>query len=637
MAKQLSLAAKYRPQTFQAVAGQGTVKAVLSRASAEDRPACAYLLSGTRGVGKTTIARIFAKALNCANAPAAEPCNECEQCRKITQGNHVDVIEIDGASNNGVDDVRALRETVGYAPMEGRYKIFIVDEAHMLSKAAFNALLKTLEEPPPRVIFIFATTEVHRFPVTIVSRCQHFVFRHLAEEELLAHLRSVLEKEAVPFEEEAVRLLAKRAAGSVRDGMSLLDQTLAMGGNSLTAALTREVLGLAGQELFGQLFGALAARDCVAGADLSAQLLRQGVDMGLFLRELAGQLRNLFLLRQAGPAMVPQLHVTDDEAKFLQSVAAKFSPAHLHAAWQMVLDAQRPVTQNPEPATALELLLLNLALLPQLLPVTDAGLAVPPAPPVPPVSGGPAQPALASSAPEAPAAPQHEPATPAQPQEMPSNPPQRPSQQPEAGPVSGPAPAPAPDAPAPGAPMAAAPADASAGPAAAEPSSPQQARTEAAPEPAPAPDSFVARYAPKPAPSYDWGQFCDYLFSHSVKDRLKITPSLARSCPAVWTEGELRLSPEAHILASDFRTSRSEIEAALRDYVEGPPPRLVIETPPEVQTDAALVEAFNRHEALKPCFDILGARVDRCYRIQRPGKTSEDSKTSEYPEGETHA
>ena len=578
MAKQISLAAKYRPQTFQAVAGQGTVKAVLSRASAEDRPACAYLLSGTRGVGKTTIARIFAKALNCIHAPAAEPCNECDQCRKITQGNHVDVIEIDGASNNGVDDVRALRETVGYAPMEGRYKIFIVDEAHMLSKAAFNALLKTLEEPPPRVIFIFATTEVHRFPVTIVSRCQHFVFRHLAEEELLAHLTTVLEKESVPFEDEAVRLLARRAAGSVRDGMSLLDQTLAMGENRLTAALTREVLGLAGQDLFVRLFEALAARDCASVADLSAQLLRQGVDMGFFLRELAGQLRNLFLVRQAGTAILPQLHVTGNEAAFLQSVAQRFAPAHLHAAWQMVLDAQRPVTQNPEPATALELLLLNLALLPQLLPITGADATLP--------GQGPSQ---------APAAPQAAP---------------------QQGSTSQMAPPPAPPVPL-------SPQVRDAGESALEHAEPQTPPPQVLRE-TPTPGSFTERYAPPP-PKYDWLQFCDFLFAHRAGDKLGITRSVARSCPAIWTEGELRLAPTAHIIASQFRMAKGEMEFALRDYVGGPPPRIVIETPPEVPTDAELVEVFSKHEALKPCFEILGARVDRCYRIQRPHKTREDT------------
>ena len=367
--KHLSLAARYRPQTFAEVAGQDTVKAVLSRAAAEDKVAAAYLLSGTRGVGKTTIARIFAKALNCEHAPGPEPCNQCSQCRKITQGSHVDVAEIDGASNNSVDDARALRETIGYAPMEGRYKVFIIDEAHMLSRNAFNALLKTLEEPPSRVVFIFATTEVHKFPITIVSRCQHFVFRHLGEDALHAHLCEVLDKEGLSYEEAAVRLIARRAAGSVRDSMSLLDQALALGGETLTADVTREVLGLAGQELFSSLFEALAGRDCPTVAELSRRIAGQGVDIGFFVRELAGHLRTLFLLRQAGTAMLPHLGLTRDEAACWQALAPRFSAPHLHAAWQMTLDAQRGIVQNPEPAAALELLLLNLALLPQLLPL----------------------------------------------------------------------------------------------------------------------------------------------------------------------------------------------------------------------------------------------------------------------------
>ena len=345
------------------------VKAVLSRAAAEDRPAAAYLLSGTRGVGKTTIARIFAKALNCEHAPGPEPCNECAQCRKITQGVHVDVTEIDGASNNSVEDARSLRETIGYAAMEGRYKVFIIDEAHMLTRNAFNALLKTLEEPPARVVFIFATTEAHKFPITIVSRCQHFVFRHLSEDALVEHLSGVLRKENVTFEDSAVRLLARRAAGSVRDSMSLLDQTLALGGEQLTAAATRQVLGLAGQEMFAELFEALHAQNCPAVAELCRQILQQGVDIGFFVRELAGNLRNLFLLRQGGAALAPSLQLPADEAALWQSLAPRFSTAHLHAAWQMTLDAQRGIVQSPEPAAALELLLLNLALLPQLLPV----------------------------------------------------------------------------------------------------------------------------------------------------------------------------------------------------------------------------------------------------------------------------
>ena len=279
MAANASLAALYRPQTFAEVVGQDMVKAILSRAAREDRVAPAYLLSGTRGVGKTTIARIFAKALNCEHAPTGEPCNECEACRRITQGNFVDVVEIDGASNRGIDDIRRLRDAVGYAPLEGRYKVFIIDEAHMLTKEAFNALLKTLEEPPARVTFIMATTEQHKFPVTIISRCQHFVFRQIPESVLEEHIRNILRREGREFEDEAARLIARRAAGSVRDSMSLLGQVLALGcapEEPLTARQAREVLGLAGREVMDQLLDALARQDAAGIAALVRELLAQG-------------------------------------------------------------------------------------------------------------------------------------------------------------------------------------------------------------------------------------------------------------------------------------------------------------------------------------------------------------------------
>ncbi|MBQ7617539.1 MAG: DNA polymerase III subunit gamma/tau, partial [Desulfovibrio sp.] len=370
--KKLALAARYRPQTFAEVAGQDLVKAVLQKTCASDRPACAYLFSGTRGVGKTTVARIFAKALNCAKAPTAEPCNTCPQCTKIMQGTHVDVIEIDGASNNKVDDVRVLRESVGYAPMEGRYKIFIIDEAHMLTSSAFNALLKTLEEPPPHVVFIMATTEAHKFPITIISRCQHFTFRHLNEDELVAHLENVLRKEQVSFEQEAVRLLAKRGQGSVRDSISLLDQTLALGGEELSVQVTREVLGLAGQAFFEQLFASMVAGDLARVIVHTRDLLHRGVDLGFFLSELLGYLRSLFLLAEGGPAVAKVLDLSPSEISFLQGFSGKFSAAHLHAAWQLVLEGQRNVVTSTEPASALELLLLNLTLIPKLLPIEAA-------------------------------------------------------------------------------------------------------------------------------------------------------------------------------------------------------------------------------------------------------------------------
>lgn len=382
-----NLTARYRPQTFADAAGQDTLRAILSRAAAEDKVAPAYLFSGTRGVGKTTLARVFAKALNCMHAPAAEPCNACERCRQITQGTAVDVVEIDGASNRGIDDVRRLKEVVGYAPMDGRYKVFIIDEAHMLSRDAFNALLKTLEEPPARVTFIMATTEAHKFPATILSRCQHYVFKRLAEPELEKHLTGILRKEQAPFDEAAVRLIARRAAGSVRDGMSLLGQVLALGGERLTEADTQRVLGLAGQELFFRLFAALQDGDSLAVTALVREMLDGGLDLGFFLRELALVWRNVFMLKQAGEAAMPTLDLPEAEARRWLDAASGFSLTHVHAAWQMALDGQRRVLTSLEPGLALELLLLNLALLPRLLPIEQ-------------LSGGPRQtPAGGGSAP----------------------------------------------------------------------------------------------------------------------------------------------------------------------------------------------------------------------------------------------
>ena len=369
---QESLTARYRPQSFAQVAGQDAVKRILSRAAAMGRIAPAYLFSGTRGVGKTTLARIFAKALNCANGPAAEPCNQCPVCRQITLGSAVDVVEIDGASNTGVDNVRRLKEDVGYAPLECRYKVIIIDEAHMLSKAAFNALLKTLEEPPGHVTFVMATTEPEKFPQTIVSRCQHFVFKRLPQADLARHLDGVLEREAITAEPSAVTLIARRGAGSVRDSMSLLGQVLALGSDRLTLADVREVLGLAGGEVFVRLVECVHSRDLLGLNALLTEVLDQGADLGFFLRELAGCWRNLFLLNQMSDAARGIIDLPAEEVDVWAGIAPRFTLGHLHAAWQMTLDSQRKVLTSTEPALALELLLLNLASLPDLLALGTA-------------------------------------------------------------------------------------------------------------------------------------------------------------------------------------------------------------------------------------------------------------------------
>lgn len=597
-----SLAARYRPQTFAEVTGQETVKAILSRAAAEDKVAPAYLLSGTRGVGKTTIARIFAKALNCVHAPTGEPCNQCEQCRRITMGNHVDVVEIDGASNRGIDDARRLREAIAYAPMEGRYKVFIIDEAHMLTRESFNALLKTLEEPPPRATFILATTEAHKFPITIVSRCQHFIFKAIPEAELVAHLTRVLNKEGIPFEENAVRLLARRAAGSVRDSMSLLGQTLALGGDHLTEASTRSVLGLAGQELYERLLNALKAQDCLAVAALTQELLERGVDLGFFLRELTTLWRNLFLIRQAGAAATAALDMPDAEKQRLLDLAPQFDPAYIHAAWQMVLESQRQVLTSLEPSAALELLLLNLALLPRLVSLETLSRTT-----VAPASGTPAAPA-----PSAPAA------APVQPTFSGTQPPSaKPSQTsaipPRPAPAASRTPVPprpvaAPAAPArPAAPQGTPPWE-TATPAPSEQSEPSAtvAPTDA-PHPldtAPAKDAVSARSKKKhastvPAPSEAWMDFVEFCRKNQSDVTLSL-PALTQA-NGVFSEGVLTLATTSAIQYEQLSApSRlSELERLASDY-SGKAVSVQVSAPERLhKTEAELKKEFASHPVIK--------------------------------------
>lgn len=363
------LTAKYRPQLFKDIVGQDFIKRILSRAAQQDKPANAYLFSGTRGVGKTTTARIMAKAINCLNGPEFEPCNDCTNCRQITKGIFSDVLEIDAASHTGVDNVRKLREDAVYFPMSGKYKVIIIDEAHMLSNAAFNALLKTLEEPPGHCIFIMATTAPEKFPSTVISRCQHYVFKMVSLDDLADHLKYVLDTEGYEYDPEALTLMAKRGAGSVRDSMSILGQVMALGGEKITPQGVREVLGLAGHDVYADFFEDILNKDLVNIHTRINSILGQGLDINFFLQEFASCWRNLFLLSQSGDKADKILSLPANELEFWKDLAAKIPAPRIHAAWQMVIEEQKSILKSNEPALAMELLFFNLAYLPELLPI----------------------------------------------------------------------------------------------------------------------------------------------------------------------------------------------------------------------------------------------------------------------------
>ncbi len=603
-----NLTARYRPQKFSELAGQETVRAILSRAAAENSVAPAYLFSGTRGVGKTTVARVFAKALNCERGPAAEPCNECDNCRQITAGTHVDVVEIDGASNRGIDDVRKLKEVVGYAPMQGRYKVFIIDEAHMLSRDAFNALLKTLEEPPANVTFILATTEPHKFPATIISRCQHYVFKRLPENGLEAHLASVLTREGVPFEEGAVRLLARRAAGSVRDAMSLLGQVLALGGERLTEYDTRTVLGLAGQELFFTLFRTLRQGDSVELTKMVAEMLDSGLDLGFFLREMGLCWRNMFILRQAGDAALGILDIPAGEAGRWKEEASSFDLAHIHAAWQMTIDGQRRVLTSLEPALALELLLCNIAMLPRLLPLEgiarmgragrvpgggSAGPAPTDGPGTPPAGMAAGGGGLATASPERAEGLGRalEPAVP--------------------GPVFS------------GGPSRAEPASRTAAPAANDPADPvDPGRDEAylaamardIPAEAEMPDAPVAEPARIPAGPSGLPEDCSWsAFLRFCKQQQELSAAFSgmlRTISGEWREGTLALTPGSEFCAERLRTPETQtLFAALAKEYYGEGTTVTVLPPPRMKTADEIKEAVREHPAVNLLEKEMGARL----------------------------
>ncbi len=300
MIKYQSIYRKWRPQFFEDIVGQKHITQTLKNAIKLNRISHAYLFSGPRGVGKTTTARILAKALNCQKGPTEYPCNQCAQCIRINQGQSMDVLEIDGASNRGIDEIRELRSKIGFAPAEGKYKIYIIDEVHMLTNEAFNALLKTLEEPPSQVLFIFATTAPQKVPTTILSRCQCFYFRRLSREEMVEKLTKITTEEKLNIDLSSLQLIAESATGSMRDAESILDQVITYSEKQVTPEVVREILGLIPQEVFWQLLKAIIAGDAKTGLEIINQLVKEGVDFHKFVQDLIVYTHHVSLLKILG-------------------------------------------------------------------------------------------------------------------------------------------------------------------------------------------------------------------------------------------------------------------------------------------------------------------------------------------------
>jgi len=359
------LARKYRPQTFADLVGQEHVTRTLSNAIASGRVAHAFLFTGVRGVGKTTSARILAKALNCERGPTADPCNVCDACVQITAGIDLDVIEMDGASNNSVEDVRRLQESIPFRPARDRFKVVIVDEVHMLSTGAFNAFLKTLEEPPAHVKFIFATTEAHKVPVTIRSRCQRYDFRLIPQPVIAARVSEILAKENIEADQPAITLVAREAAGSMRDALTLLDQVLAFSSEKLQGSQVAEELGIADREQVHALNEAVLRGDGKSALEIVDGLARQGLDLLHFAKQWLDLARDMVVLRVAGdhPKLVDL--PPDERTRALES-GAKSEVLELERAFAAVAELVEEIGRSAAPKTALEMGAVRLATRPPL-------------------------------------------------------------------------------------------------------------------------------------------------------------------------------------------------------------------------------------------------------------------------------
>ena len=354
----VALYRRWRPESFADLVGQEHISRTLSRAVTSGQTSHAYLFTGPRGTGKTSTAKILARALNCAEGPTLTPCGVCDSCRSISDGSSMDVFEIDAASNRGIDEIRDLRESVKFAPTEGHYKIYIIDEVHMLTTEAFNALLKTLEEPPERVIFILATTEPHKVPATIQSRCQRYDFHRITVTEIRDRLIYVCKESDIAAEEDALGIIAAQADGGMRDALSILDQCMALAEGTLTAERVQEALGLVGRAWIRRMAGEIAARDAAALIAQLSELLQSGRELKQVLAELAQHFRRLMIVGVGGTVSAAELCAGDAEE--LRADAAQFTQAEIMTILRRLNETMQELRTSPQPRIAVETLLIGL-------------------------------------------------------------------------------------------------------------------------------------------------------------------------------------------------------------------------------------------------------------------------------------
>src|SRR5580658_3126557 len=364
------IARKWRPQTFSDLVGQSHVTSTLANAIKNDRVAHAYIFSGARGVGKTTAARILAKAMNCAQGPTPEPCGECDSCKEIAAGSSLDVIEIDAASNRGIDQIRELREMVRYAPAAARHKVVILDEAHMLTGEASNALLKTLEEPPDRVIFVMATTEPENLEDTIRSRSQHFHFRALTFAEITDRLKFIAQQEKLKIDDGALSVIARMAEGSMRDALSLLEQARAYCGDTIPAKEVRELLGVVPEDALEELVNAIAEGSADRALALVHSFQKEGRNLQHFCREAIRHIRNILVARVCG-ADSDLIAATPDQRPALARAAALFTEEDFTRFFQILLQTDDSLRRAPDPRVHLEMGLLRLINAGRLAPLEE--------------------------------------------------------------------------------------------------------------------------------------------------------------------------------------------------------------------------------------------------------------------------